>query len=320
MRWWTVCADFARASNGYVEGDNLTIVYRWAEDHFDRLPDLATELVRRRVALIVATGPPAVALAAKAATPTIPIVFTAGEDPVRLGLVASHGRPGGNLTGINFLTGELVEKQLALLRELVPAASRVAVLVNPASRTTTETTLLDVERAAGAMRLQIQVLRASSSLEINTAFEAFATERPDALFIGLDGFFFSRRVQLVQLVAHHRIPTVYPGREYTEIGGLMSYGASITDAYRQVGLYCGRILKGEKPADLPVLQSSKFELVINNQTARMLGITVPPTLLASAAAVNSTGRRSVNASVASIGAVENPHRWIPQCASRSNAA
>ena len=264
---------------GYVEGDNVTITYRWAENHFDRLPELAAELVRRRVAVIAATGPPVVAFAAKAATATIPIVFTAAEDPVRLGLVASLARPGGNLTGVNFLGGELVAKQLELLRELVPIAVRVAVLINPASAATTDATLRDVEPAARTLGLQIQVLRASTSPEIDTAFETFAGGRPDALFVGLDAFFFSRRVQLVQLAAHHRVPAMYTGREFPEIGGLMSYGANLTDAYRQVGVYCGNILKGAKPADLPVVQSSKFELVINHQTARTLSLTVPATLL-----------------------------------------
>jgi len=193
---------------GYVEGDNVTITYRWAENHFDRLPELAAELVRRRVAVIAATGPPVVASAAKAATATIPIVFTAAEDPVRLGLVASLARPGGNLTGVNFLGGELVAKQLELLRELVPIAARVAVLINPASAATTDATLRDVEPAARTLGLQIQVLRASTSPEIDTAFATFAGGRPDALFVGLDAFFFSRRVQLVQLAAHHRVPAM----------------------------------------------------------------------------------------------------------------
>lgn len=267
---------------GYVEGDNVTIAYRWAENHFDRLPELAAQLVRRQVAVIVATGPPVAAFAAKAATATIPIVFTAGQDPVTLGLVASLARPGGNLTGVNFFSGQLVAKQLELLRELVPTATRVAVLVNPASATTTEETLREVELAAPSLGLQIQVLRASTSMEIDTAFAAFAGRQLDALFVGLDAFLSSRRVQLVQLVAHYRVPAIYMGREFPEIGGLMSYGANLTDAYRQVGVYCGHILKGAKPADLPVMQSSKFELVITHQTARMLGLIVPPTLLATA--------------------------------------
>jgi len=267
---------------GYVEGDNITIVYRWAENQFDRLPELAAELVRRRVAVIVATAGPAVAFAAKAATTTIPIVFAVAEDPVRLGLVTSLARPGGNLTGINFLTAELVTKQLELLRELVPRAARVAVFVNPANVTYVESTIRDAEAAARAMGLQLRFLRASTSREIDTAFATLARERPDALFVGNDAFFNSRRVQLVQLAAHDRVPAIYTGREYSEIGGLMSYGASIVDVFRQMGGYAGRILKGEKPTDLPVVQASKFDLIINHQTARMLGLTVPPTLLATA--------------------------------------
>ena len=231
--------------------------------------------------MIAATAPPP-ALAAKAATTTIPIVFVVAEDPVRLGLVASLARPGGNLTGINFLSAELVAKRLELLRELVPAATRVAVLVNPTNAATTETTLRDVEPAARAMGLQIQVLNASTSREIDAAFATFVRERPDALFVAGDPFFGNRRVQLVHLASRHAIPATFSLREYAEAGGLMSYGANIADAYRQVGVYAGRILKGAKPADLPVVQSTKFELVINAETARMLGLTVPPSLLARA--------------------------------------
>ena len=268
--------------NSYVEGDNVIIVYRWAENQFDRLPELAAELVQRRVAVIVTTGPPLAAYAARAATATIPIVFLAAEDPVRIGLVASLARPDGNLTGINFLNTELVAKQLEFLRELVPGTSRVAVLINSANPTSADATLRGAEAAARAMGLQIQVLRAATSSEIDTAFATFGPERPDALFVNQDAFFASRRVQLVQLATHHRIPAIYTGREYPEIGGLMSYGASILDAYRQIGVYTGRVLKGAKPADLPVVQATKFELVINAQTARTLGLTVPPTLLARA--------------------------------------
>jgi ABC-type uncharacterized transport system substrate-binding protein len=264
---------------GNVEGDNVTIAYRWAENKDDRLPELVTELVRGRSAVIIASGGVAVTVAARAATTTIPILFIVSEDPVRLGLVTSLARPSGNLTGVNFFNTELVAKQLELLRALLPRAAHVAVFVNPASATA-ETTLRDVEPAARAIGLQIQVLRASTSPEIDTAFATFARERPDALFISNDAFLNSRRVQLVQLAAHHRVPAIYSGREYSEIGGLMSYGTNVADAYRQLGVYAGRILKGAKPADLPVVQSSKFELVINHQTARMLGLTVPSTLLA----------------------------------------
>jgi putative ABC transport system substrate-binding protein len=267
---------------GYVEGENVTIEYRWAEGHNDRLPALAADLVRRRVAVITSTvGTPSV-LAAKAATTTIPIVFGVSEDPVGLGLVGSLARPGGNATGINYLNTELVAKRLALLRELVPAASRVAVLVNPANAAVTETTLRDVEPAARTMGLQIQVLNASSSREINAAFAEFVRERPDALFVGGDPFFNSRRIQLALLAARHAVPAAYAQRDYPAAGGLMSYGTNVSDAWRQVGDYTGRILKGVKPADLPVVQSSKFELVINAETARLLGLELPPTVLARA--------------------------------------
>ena len=231
--------------------------------------------------MIAASGGPAATFAAKAATTTIAIVFSSAEDPVRLGRVASLARPGGNLTGINFFNDELAAKRLELLRELVPAATRVAVLVNP-NATNAESTLRDVELAARAMGLQIQVVSASTSREIDAAFATFERERPDALFVGGDPFFNARRVQLALLAGHREIPAIYSGREYAEAGGLMSYGSNITDAFRQVGVYVGRILKGAKPADLPVVQASKFELVINAQTARMLGLTVPPTLLSTA--------------------------------------
>jgi putative ABC transport system substrate-binding protein len=272
----------ALKESGYVEGETVAIEYRWAGNQMDRLPALAAELVRRRVAVIAAHEGPPVAFAAKAATTTIPIVFTVSDDPVRLGLVASLARPGGNLTGINFVSTELVAKRLELLRELVPGAARVAVLVNPASAANTETTLRDVEPAARAVGLQIQVLNAETSHEIDAAFATIVRERPDALFVASSPYFTSRRIQLVQLAARHAIPATYPGRQYVEVGGLMSYGANLADAYRQIGVYTGRILKGTKPADLPVVQASKFELVVNHQTARMLGLTVPPTLLARA--------------------------------------
>ncbi len=219
-------------------------------------------------------------MAAKAATATIPIVFIVSDDPVRLGLVSSLARPGGNLTGINFISGELVAKRLELLREMVPGAARVALLLNPANAPQTESTLRDVQPAARAIGLQIQVLNADTSREIDAAFAAFERERADGLFVASSAYFTSRRVQLVQLAARHAIPSTYVGRQYVEIGGLMSYEANLTDVYRQAGVYTARVLKGTKPADLPVVQSSKFELVINHQTARMLGLTVPPSLLA----------------------------------------
>jgi putative ABC transport system substrate-binding protein len=267
---------------GYVAGENLAIEYRWAENQMDRLPALAADLVRRNVAVIATVQGPPVVLAAKAATATIPIVFTVSDDPVRLGLVASLARPGGNLTGINFVSTELAAKRLELLRELVPGAARVAVIVNPANVLQTETTLRDLEPAARAIGLQMQLHRADTSGEIDAAFATMARDRPDAVFISSSPFFTTRRVQLVQLTARHVIPATYVGRQYVEIGGLMSYGANLTDAWRQLGVYVGRILKGAKPADLPVVQSTKFELVINRQTARMIGLAVPQTLLASA--------------------------------------
>jgi putative tryptophan/tyrosine transport system substrate-binding protein len=266
---------------GYVEGENVAIEYRWAENQTDRLPALAAELVRRRVAVITTMGS-SPALAAKSATTAIPIIFNVGDDPVRVGLVASLARPGGNLTGINFFASELAAKRLELLRDLVPAATRVAVLVNPAEATIAEATLRDVEAAARGMGLQIQVLNVSTSREINAAFATLAQDRPDALFVGGGPFFTARRVQLAQLAARYAVPAIFPQRQDAEVGGLMSYGANVTDAWRQVGVYTGRILKGAKPADLPVVQASKFELVINAETARMLGLTVPPSLLATA--------------------------------------
>ena len=267
---------------GYVEGENVAIEYRWAEGQLDRLPALAADLVRRQVAVIVAAGGGPSPLVAKAATTTIPIVFNVGDDPVKLGLVTSLARPGGNLTGINFFAAELAAKRLELLRELVPAAVRVAVLVNPTNPASAGSTVRDVEAAARATGLQIQILNAGNSREINAAFATLERVRPDALLVGTGPPFTSRRVQLVQLVTHHRIPAIYAGRQCAEIGGLMSYGASLMDAYRQVGVYTGRILKGAMPADLPVVQSTKFELIINAETARMLGLDIPPMLLARA--------------------------------------
>jgi putative tryptophan/tyrosine transport system substrate-binding protein len=266
---------------GYVEGENVTIEYRSTENQIDRLPALAAELDRRKVAVIVASGGPAPALAAKAATSTIPIVFVAAEDPVGLGLVASLARPGGNLTGVNILTAELAAKRLELLRELVPGAVRVAVFTDPYIPAA-DITLGELDAAARSMGLKIQVLNTRTSREIDAAFATFVRERPDALFVAGQAFFNSRRVQLALLAAFHRMPTTFGLREYAEAGGLMSYGPNIGDAFRQLGAYAGRILKGAKPADLPVVQASKFELVINAQTARMLGLTVPDKLLVAA--------------------------------------
>ena len=267
---------------GYVEGQNVTMEYHWLEGQFDRLPALMADLVRRRVAVIATPAGNLAALAAKAATTTTPIVFGVGEDPVKLGLVASLARPGGNLTGINFFANELAAKRLAFLQELVPKAVRIAVLVNPANIPTTETALRDIPEAARAIGLQIQVLNASTSREIEAAFATLARDRADALFVAPDTFFVSRNVQFATLAAHYRIPAAYAGREVVEAGGLMSYATDRANMFRQVGVYTGQILKGAKPADLPVLQSTKFEFAINLQTARLLGLDVPPSLLARA--------------------------------------
>jgi putative ABC transport system substrate-binding protein len=267
---------------GFIEGENVAVEYRRAENQFDRLPVLAAELVRRQVDVIVTAGSSIPAVAAKAATTTIPIVFAVPEEPVRSGLVTSLARPGGNATGIYFFSVELVAKRLEILREMVPATTRIAVLVNPADAANSETMLKHVEAASRSMGLQIQILNANTSHEIDAAFAAFVRERHDPLFVSGGPFLLSRRVQLALLAARHAVPASYGAREYVEIGGLMSYGAKIADAYRQVGVYAGRILKGAKPADLPVMQSTKFELVINAQAARVLGLTVPPTLLARA--------------------------------------
>jgi putative tryptophan/tyrosine transport system substrate-binding protein len=267
---------------GFVEGENVAIEYRWADGQNDRLPELAAELVRRRVAVIATPGTTPSALAAKAASTTIPIVFAVSEDPVRLGLVASLARPGGNLTGINFFNAELVAKRVELLRELVPTAMRVAVLVNPADANSTQATLREVEAAGRAMGLEIQLHNASTSREIDAAFAALVRDRVDALFVAGDAFLNTRRLQLALLAARHAIPASYGSRDYPEYGGLMSYGTNVTDAFRQVGIYTGRILKGAKPADLPVVQSTKFELVINAQAARVLGLAVPDKLLVAA--------------------------------------
>jgi len=279
-----LAAAFRKGLNeaGYVEGQNVTVEYHWLEGQFDRLPALMADLVRRRMAIIATPAGNLAALAAKAATTTIPIVFGVGEDPVKLGLVASLARPGGNLTGINFFANEVAAKRLALLHELVPKAVRIAVLINPANTPAAESFLRDIPEAARAIGLQIQVLNASTSREIEAAFATLVRDRADALYVAGDVFFTSRRVQFATLAASYRIPASYASREAVEAGGLMGYSADRADMYRQVGAYTGQILKGAKPADLPVLQSTKFEFVINMQTARLLGLEVPPTLLARA--------------------------------------
>jgi putative ABC transport system substrate-binding protein len=266
---------------GYVEGRNVAIEFRWAEDHNDRLPDLAADLVRRRVAVIVAAGSLASALAAKAATVTIPIVFLSGGDPVDAGLVASFNRPGGNATGILTMNSELVGKRLGLLHEFIPRAARLAMLVNPDDPTTASITR-SAQQAAAAIGLPIEILAVSTNRDIDTAFASLAQKQLEAVLVSPGPLFVDRRVQLVTLAVRHLVPTIYPYREMTEIGGLMSYGASLVDIWRQAGTYTGRILKGEKPADLPVVQPTKFEFVINLQTARTLGIEIPPGLLARA--------------------------------------
>ena len=264
---------------GYVEGENVVIEYRWAEGQMDRLPALMADLVRRRVA-VIATAGNVPTLAAKAATATIPIVFGVGDDPIRLGLVASFARPGGNLTGINFFNAELTAKRLRLLHDLVPKAFRVAVLLNPANASSTESQLRIVQEAAPTIGLQIQILNATTIGEIDAAFATLARERPDALFVAGDALFNSRREQFAILAARDRIPATYSNRDIVQAGGLMSYGTDLADAFHQVGVYTGSILKGAKPSDLPVVQSTRFEFVINLGTARALGIEVPPSLLA----------------------------------------
>jgi putative ABC transport system substrate-binding protein len=264
---------------GFAEGRNVAIEYRWAEGHYDRVPDLAADLVRRRVAVIVTTGGETSAVAAKEATKTIPIVFNTGTDPVRLGLVASLARPGGNATGVNIFTTELAEKRLGLLHDLIPPARLIAVLQNP-NFAPAVVNLRESEAAARAVGREIVVFHASSDEEIEAAFARIDQARPGALLVGADPFFNSRREQIVALVARHAIPAIYEWREFAQAGGLMSYGTSLIEAYRQQGVYAGRILKGEKPADLPVVQLTKFELVINLITAKTLGLTFPPGLLA----------------------------------------
>jgi putative tryptophan/tyrosine transport system substrate-binding protein len=264
--------------SGYVEGENVAIEYRWAQDQYSLLPDLAAELARRRVAMIAAIDT-AAAIAAKAATTTVPVVFASGGDPVREGLVASLSRPGGNVTGVSFLTSETGTKLLGLLLELLPGAMRIAALVDP-KWPITEPFVADIRAAAAAIRKPIDVLSASTGGDIDTVFASFAQKPVDALVVGGSALTNSRRVQIATAAAYHRVPAIYSLREFVEVGGLMSYGASITDAQRQAGIYAGRILKGQKPADLPVMQSTKFELVINLNTAKTFGLSFPPGLLA----------------------------------------
>jgi putative ABC transport system substrate-binding protein len=267
---------------GFVEGENVTIEYRWGEDRTERVPELTADLVRRRVAVIATTGGEFAAFAAKAATSTIPVVFLAGGDPVRQGLVSNIARPEGNLTGVSFFAGELAAKRLELLLALVPGAARIAVIVDPSNVAVTQSTLQDVEEAARAIGMQYHVLNATSGREIDEAFASLRREHADVLLVAGSPFFNSRLVQLAVAAGRSGIPAMYVGRQYVEAGGLMSYGASILDAYRQQGVYLGRILKGAKPSDLPVMLSSKFELVVNNQTARTLGLAVPQSLLVAA--------------------------------------
>jgi len=274
-------AAFRRGLNegGYVEGQNVTVEYQWLDGQYDRLPSLMADLVRRRVAVIATPGSNPAALAAKAATTTIPIVFGVGADPIELGLVASLARPGGNATGINFFVADIAAKRLGLLHDLVPKAVRIAVLINPANASTAEATLRDMPEAARALGLQIVVLNASTGREIEAAFATLVRDRADALFVGADAFFNSRRVQLANMAARHAIPTEFAVRKYVDAGGLMSYGGDIKETHKQAGIYTGRVLKGEKPADLPVQQVTKVELVINLKTAKALGLNVPNTLV-----------------------------------------
>jgi putative tryptophan/tyrosine transport system substrate-binding protein len=264
---------------GYVEGQNVSIEYRWAEGRYDRLPALAADLVGRQVAVIAATGGEASGLAAKAATATIPIVFTMGGDPVELGLVLRLNNPGGNVTGVTFIVGDIATKRLGLLRQLVPNATTITMLINP-NYPATSAEVRDVQAAARSLGLQINVLNASTSTEIDAALATFVGKRPDALFVGGDPFLLGQRDQIVSLAARHAVPTTYPQREYVDAGGLMSYGTSVPNGYRQAGVYTGRILRGAKPSELPVLQPTKLELAINLRTVKTLGLDVPPNLLA----------------------------------------
>jgi putative ABC transport system substrate-binding protein len=267
---------------GYSEGQNINIEYRWGEGNNERLPALAAELVRRNVAVIVTPGSTPAALAAKAATSTIPIIFTSAADPVKIGLIASFNRPGGNVTGISDFGVALGAKRVGLLHELVPGAARFAVLVNPTNPFITEPFVTEVQTAASAIGRQIDVATASTRSEIDTAFATIVKNRVDALLVSTDALFFTRRVQLLTLAARHAVPAMHFRREFAEAGGLMSYGSSLTAQFRQNGIYAGRILKGEKPADIPVQMPTKFEFVINLQTAKTLGVDLPPTLLARA--------------------------------------
>ena len=264
---------------GFVEGENVAIEYRWAENRLERLPELGADLVRRGVSVIVASGGTAGALAAKALNTTIPVIFGIPEDPTKLGLVESLARPGGTMTGVNFFVGEVLAKRLELLRELVPAAKRIAVFINPANAVRAQMQAKELEAAAQAIGIQSRVFETGTRQSIDAAFARIADERPDALFVSADPVFGTRRVQLAMLAARHALPSSFSIREIVDAGGLMSYGPNIPEAYRQIGIYTGRVLRGAKTADLPVLQSTKFELVINHQTARMLGITLPSSLL-----------------------------------------
>jgi putative ABC transport system substrate-binding protein len=267
---------------GFIDGRNVAIEYRWAEEQNDRLPALAAELVRRKVAVIYAGGGTLAVAAAKAATTTIPIVFSIGDDPVQAGLVASFNRPGGNVTGISFMNAQLTGKRIGLLHELLPAAERFAMLINPVNQRAVAAVTADAQAATAAIGRQIEVFTATDSREIDVAFASIVQKRADALLIGTGPLLFTRRAQLATLAARHALPVIHFAREFVEATGLMSYGSSIADANRQGGIYAGRVLKGENPADVPVLQPTKFELVINLTTAKALGLTMPATLLARA--------------------------------------
>jgi ABC-type uncharacterized transport system substrate-binding protein len=279
---WLAAFRNGLSETGYVEGHNVSIEYRWAEGQYNRLPELAADLIRHHVNVVITLLNTPAALAAKAATSTIPIVFSVGDDPVKLGLVASLSRPGGNATGINFFSSEVTAKRLGLLRELLPKAARIGVLVNPTNVENTERAVKDVNAAADALGLQIQVLNASNGNEIDAAFTTLVSGRADGLLVGPDTFFASRRVQIAILAARHMVPAIYTVPDYAEAGGLISYGTDLTDSLRQQGVYVGRILKGAKPADLPVVQATKFKLVINLRTAKAFGLEVPATLLSRA--------------------------------------